>query len=143
MNRSEQGNGALPIENRSELTRFAWLSIGAAVFMIALKLAAYWITGSVGLLSDAIDSTINLISAVIALVMLFVAARPPDEEHAYGHDKAEYFSSGLEGGLIFIAALWIVYEAIMRLLNPQPLESPIIGLAVAAIALVSNALVEV
>jgi len=83
--------------NQPSLTRYAWLSISAAVVTIGLKLAAYLFTGSVGLLSDAIESLVNLIGAVVALVMLTIAAQPPDEEHAYGHSKAEYFSSGVEG----------------------------------------------
>src|SRR6266496_2092712 len=96
-------------EDRSGLTRFAWLSIAAAFATIALKAAAFWITGSVGLLSDAAESLVNLVGAVVALVMLTIAARPPDDEHAYGHGKAEYFSSGVEGALIFIAAITISY----------------------------------
>src|SRR6266496_339345 len=87
------------------LTHFAWLSIVAAVVTIALKAFAYLLTGSVGLLSDAIESLVNLIGGVMALAMLTVAARPADEDHAYGHTKAEYFSSGVEGALILIAAV--------------------------------------
>ena len=83
---------------RSTLTRFAWLSIAAAVVIIVLKSAAYWLTGSVGLLSDALESLVNLVAASVALVALTVAARPADEDHPFGHDKAEYLSSGLEGG---------------------------------------------
>ena len=83
------------------LTRYAWLSIGAALITIALKAAAWHFTGSVGLLSDAMESVVNLIGAVMALAMLTVAARPADETHAYGHYKAEYFSSGMEGAMMF------------------------------------------
>jgi len=122
------------MENRSELTRFAWLSIAAAVVTIGLKVTAFFITGSVGLLSDAAESIVNLIGGVVALTMLTIAARPPDDEHAYGHGKAEYFSSGVEGTLIFVAALFIGYTAVMRLLNPQPIEKVGVGLVVAAIA---------
>jgi cation diffusion facilitator family transporter len=126
------------MQNRSFLTRFAWLSIAAALVTIGLKVGAFLITGSVGLLSDAAESIVNLVGAVVALVMLTIAARPPDDEHAYGHDKAEYFSSGVEGTLIFFAALLIVWAAIPRLFNPQPIESAGIGLVVAAIASVIN-----
>lgn len=126
------------MENRAHLTRYAWLSIAAAIVTIGLKFAAYLITGSVGLLSDAAESLVNLVGAVVALIMLSIAARPPDDEHAYGHGKAEYFSSGVEGALIFIAALTIGYQAITRLLNPQPIESVGIGLIVAGIASVIN-----
>jgi cation diffusion facilitator family transporter len=122
------------VENRIQLTRFAWLSIGAALLTIGLKVAAFFITGSVGLLSDAAESVVNLVGAMVALVMLTIAARPPDDEHAYGHGKAEYFSSGVEGALIFIAAITIGYAALARLLNPEPIEDVGIGLVVAAIA---------
>ena len=88
----------------ANLTRFAWLSIGAAIITIALKTTAYWLTGSVGLLSDALESLVNLVAAIMALAMLTIAARPADEMHAFGYGKAEYFSSGLEGALILLAA---------------------------------------
>src|SRR5438552_4029062 len=130
------------MEDRSRLYRFAWLSIGAAIVMIMLKFAAYFITGSVGLLSDAADSIVNLVGAVVALAVLIVASRPPDEEHAYGYSKAEYFSSGVEGTLIFFVALGIFYTAIPRLVNPRPLESPVIGLVVAVIAAIINFVVS-
>jgi len=91
-----------PDVQRSRLTRFAWLSIAAAVVTISLKTAAYFITGSVGLLSDAVESVVNLIGGIMALAMLTVAARPADADHAYGHGKAEYFSSGVEGSLILV-----------------------------------------
>jgi divalent metal cation (Fe/Co/Zn/Cd) transporter len=100
---------------RSSLTRYAWLSIAAAVTTIALKAGAYLLTGSVGLLSDAIESLINLVAAGMALGMLTIAARPPDESHLYGHGKAEYFSSIVEGMLILVAAAGIAYTAIQRL----------------------------
>lgn len=126
------------MENRFQLTRYAWLSIGAAILTIGLKLAAFFITGSIGLLSDAAESIVNLIGGVVALVMLTIAARPPDDEHAYGHGKAEYFSSGVEGALIFVAAITIGYAAFRRLLNPQPIEDAGIGLLVAGVASAIN-----
>lgn len=100
------------------LTKFAWLSIAAALATIALKTGAWWITGSVGLLSDAAESVVNLVAAVIALVALTVAARPPDAEHHYGHGKAEYFSAAIEGLMIFVAAAVILVTAVQRLFNP-------------------------
>ena len=105
---------------KANLTRFAWLSIGAGVLTIGLKTTAYWVTGSVGLLSDALESLVNLVAAIMALAMLTVAARPADEIHAFGYSKAEYFSSGFEGALILLAAASIVWTAIPRLLVPQP-----------------------
>lgn len=116
--------------DRSGLTRFAWISVGAAVLTIGLKTIAYFLTGSVGLLSDALESIVNLVGATMALVMLAIAARPADKNHTYGHSKAEYFSSGIEGTLILAAAVSIIYTAIERLLNPQPLEKIGIGLLV-------------
>ena len=124
--------------NHAPLARFAWLSIGAAVVTIGLKAVAYLVTGSVGLLSDALESVVNLVGAVIALAMLTIAARPADEEHAYGHSKAEYFSSGVEGTLILIAALSIAFTAFQRLLDPQPLEQVGLGLAVSVVASLVN-----
>lgn len=129
------------VSDRKFLTRFAWISIGAAVLTIGLKTAAYFLTGSVGLLSDALESLVNLAGALMALAMLTVAARPADEDHAYGHSKAEYFSSGLEGGLILIAALSIIYAAIPRLIEPQPLEQVGLGLGVSVLASVINLVV--
>ncbi|MCW5873736.1 MAG: cation transporter [Anaerolineales bacterium] len=123
---------------RARLTKYAWLSIAAAVVTIGLKAAAYWVTGSVGLLSDALESLVNLAGAVLALGMLSLAATPPDEEHAYGHTKAEYFSSVIEGVLIILAAVSIAYTAIRGLLNPQPLESIGLGLAVSVLASLIN-----
>ncbi|HXU45816.1 MAG TPA: cation diffusion facilitator family transporter, partial [Thermoanaerobaculia bacterium] len=120
------------------LTRFAWLSIAAAVATIALKSAAYLLTGSVGLLSDAIESLVNLCSAIVALVMLTIAARPADERHLYGHSKAEYFSSGAEGALILIAAASILVAAIRRFVHPRAIEQVGIGLAVSAVAAAIN-----
>ena len=124
--------------NRPKLTRYAWLSIAAAVATIALKTAAWLITSSVGLLSDAAESGVNLIGALMALAMLTVAARPADEDHSYGHGKAEYFSSGLEGGLILIAALGIAGAAIPRLIHPQSLAQIGVGLIVSVGASLIN-----
>ena len=120
--------------DRKSLKRFAWLSIAAAIATISLKAFAYFLTGSVGLLSDALESFVNLAGAVMALAMLNIASRPEDKDHHFGHSKAEYFSSGMEGGFIIIAAAGIAYTAIERLINPQPLEQLGIGLAVSVAA---------
>ncbi len=120
------------------LTRFAWLAIAAAIVTITLKMIAYWLTGSVGLLSDALESIVNLVAAVAALIALIVAAREPDEEHAYGHGKAEYFSSGFEGLLILIAAVTILYTSIPRLFDPVAIESVGIGILVSSVATLVN-----
>ena len=125
----------------SSLTRFAWLSIAAAILTIALKAIAYLLTGSVGLLSDAMESFVNLVGAIMALAMLTIAARPADADHAYGHSKAEYFSSGVEGTLILLAAVSIVAAAIPRLIDPKPLEQVGIGLGVSVAASLVNLLV--
>ncbi len=127
--------------NRSFLARYAWLSIAAALATIGLKTCAYLLTGSVGLLSDALESLVNLAGAILALVVLTIAAQPPDEEHAYGHSKAEYFSSGVEGALILLAAISIAIAAVERLLNPRPLEAIGIGLAVSVVASLINLIV--
>ncbi len=123
---------------RSSLTRFAWLSIAAALTTIGLKSIAYLLTGSVGLLSDAVESLVNLAGALMALAMLTIAARPPDDDHTFGHSKAEYFASGVEGFLILSAALAIGYTAVSRLLDPQPLEQMGIGLLVSSAASLVN-----
>ncbi len=114
------------------LSRFAWLSIGAAVTTIALKTWAWRLTGSVGLLSDAMESVVNLAAAALALAMVTIAVRPPDEDHAFGHGKAEYVASGAEGALILLAAAGIAWAAVGRLLHPQPLERAGLGLLVSA-----------
>jgi len=124
--------------NRSSLTRFAWLSIAAAILTIALKGIAYLLTGSVGLLSDALESFVNLVGALMALAMLTIAARPADEDHAYGHSKAEYFSSGVEGTLILLAAASIAAAAIPRLITPKPIEQVGLGLGVSVAASLVN-----
>jgi cation diffusion facilitator family transporter len=120
------------------LTRFAWLSIGAALATMALKALAYLMTGSVGLLSDALESLVNLAGAIMALSMLTVAARPADEDHPHGHGKAEYFSAGVEGALILVAAASIAYAAAERLMHPRPLEQIGLGLAVSVLASMIN-----
>jgi cation diffusion facilitator family transporter len=124
--------------DRSRLLRFAWLSIAAALLTIGLKTVAYLLTGSVGLLSDALESLVNLAGALMALWMLSVAARPADADHPYGHDKAEYFSSGVEGALILVAAAGIAVAAAQRLLHPRPLEQIGLGLAVSVAASLVN-----
>lgn len=124
--------------SQSLLTRYAWLSVVAAISVLALKLGAWWLTGSVGLLSDALETSTNLGGALMALLMLRLAAQPPDDEHPHGHSKAEYFSSGFEGMLIFVASILILVQSLPRLWAPQPLEQPGIGLAVAALATVIN-----
>ncbi len=129
------------MKDRAALTRFAWLSIGAALATIALKTVAYFLTGSVGLLSDAIESLVNLAGAVMALLMLIIAARPADESHVFGHSKAEYFASLVEGSLILAAAAWIIVTAVNRLFHPEELQDLGIGLAVSAAASVINFIV--
>lgn len=116
------------------LTRFAWISIWAAISTIVLKTVAWWLTGSVGLMSDAIESLVNLAGGVMALWMLSVAAMPADEDHAFGHGKAEYFSSGVEGTLILLAAVSIMWAAVPRLFHPQALEGLGAGLLVSLAA---------
>jgi cation diffusion facilitator family transporter len=116
------------------LERFAWLSVVAALATIVLKTIAWWLTGSVGLLSDALESIVNLAAALLALTMLRVAASPPDENHPYGFSKAEYFAAGIEGALIVLAAAGILASAIPRLIEPQPLDSPGLGLGLSVAA---------
>lgn len=125
------------------LERFAILSIGAAVATIALKGVAWWVTGSVGLLSDALESFVNLAAAVMALSMLRLAATPPDKDHPYGFSKAEYLAAGIEGALIVLAAAGILFAALPRLVSPTPLETPGLGLALSAAASVINFAVAV
>lgn len=112
--------------------------MAVAVATISLKFVAYLLTGSVGLFSDAAESVVNLVAAVAALWALTLAARPPDEEHAFGHNKAEYFSSGLESALIIVAAAWIGFTAWSRLMDPQPLENVGIGLGITLVAAAVN-----
>jgi cation diffusion facilitator family transporter len=120
------------------LTRYAWLSIAAAIATILLKGVAWQMTGSVGLLSDAIESFVNLAGALMALWMLTLAALPADDDHAHGHGKAEYFSSAFEGFLILLAAFSIGYTAIERFMNPQPLDAVGVGLLVSVLASIIN-----
>ena len=120
------------------LRRYVYLSIGAAVTTIGLKGLAYLLTGSVGLLSDAMESLVNLVAALLALFLLTIAERPPDDEHAYGHTKAEYFSSAAEGALILLAAYSIASAALQRIADPQPLENVGIGLLVSVVASAIN-----
>ena len=121
-----------------DLSAYAWLSIGAAVTTIALKAFAAWLTGSVGLLSDAAESVVNLVAAVVALIVLKIAARPADADHQFGHSKAEYFSAVVEGVMIFVAAAFIIISAIGRLIDPQMPEQLGAGLAVSVIASLLN-----
>lgn len=130
-----QGTGA---NKQKSMTPYAWLSIMAALATIALKSYAYWLTDSVGLLSDAMESLINLVAAVIMLIVLGIAARPPDKSHAYGHEKIEYFSSGAEGIMILLAAFSIGYTAWERLSHPQPLRQLDIGIALSVLASLIN-----
>lgn len=127
--------------NYRRLYRYLYLSILAAVATIFLKTLAYLLTNSMGLLSDALESIVNLVAAVIALVMLRLASKPPDEDHAYGHSKAEYFSSIVEGTLILVAAFSIIWAAAGRLLRPQELNQPFLGLAISLVAGLINFLV--
>jgi cation diffusion facilitator family transporter len=120
------------------LERYAWLSVAAALATIALKTLAWWLTGSVGLLSDALESLLNLAAALLALSMLRLAAAPPDEAHPYGRYKAEYFASGIEGALIVFAAASIALSAVPRLMQPQPIEAPLAGIALSALATAIN-----
>lgn len=138
---SDTASDARPADGsgpRGHLTRFAWLSIAAALATIGIKAGAWWLTGSVGLLSDALESIVNLVAAGMTLWMLALSARPPSEEHAYGFSKAEYFASGLEGALIFAAALAIGWAAVDRLLHPQPIERVTLGLALSVGASLIN-----
>ena len=121
-----------------EVRTYLQLSVAVAVATIGLKTGAWWVSGSVSLLSDAMESLVNLAGAVFALVMVTVAARPPDEDHPYGHHKAEYFSSGFEGVLIIVAALAIMAAAVHRLWQPQPLEQLGLGLALSVASSVLN-----
>src|SRR3954451_734873 len=124
--------------NNTRLFRLLWLSIAAAVVTISLKATAYLLTGSAGLRSDAPESVVTLVPAVVALLALRWASKPADEEHAYGHQKAEYFSAGVEGALIFIAAISIAAAAVARLIHPQGIQDVGVGLAVSTAASAIN-----
>jgi cation diffusion facilitator family transporter len=126
-----------------DLARFAFLSIAAALVTMVLKLAAWLVTGSVGLLSDALESSVNLVAAVVMLIALRIAARPADETHEFGHDKAELFSAGAEGSMIIVAAAVIIWTAVARLLSPAPLQDVGVGLAISLVAAAINLLVSV
>lgn len=128
-------------EQTRDLSRYAWLSIAAAIATIALKTLAWQMTGSVGLLSDAAESVVNLVAAVAVLIALRVAAMPADKNHHFGHTKAEYFSAALEGLMIFVAALVIIYSAVERFINPRSIENVGIGLAISVVASVINGVV--
>lgn len=116
------------------LVRFMLLSLAAALVTMALKALAAVLTGSVGFLSDALESGVNLVAAIVALVALRVAGRPPDADHHFGHGKAEYLSALVEGAMIFVAAGAIVWTAVQRLMDPAPLEQPVLGLALTTVA---------
>ena len=118
----------------SPTQRVIIVSIAASITTMVLKFGAYFLTGSVSLLSDAAESSVNLIAALVAFVALTIVARPADREHNYGHDKAEYFSSGVEGGLILVAAVTIIYTAVQRFLHPTPLTDLGLGLVISLIA---------
>jgi cation diffusion facilitator family transporter len=131
-------NSSIPVS----LIHFAWISIAAAVITIVLKLNAYWLTNSVGLLSDALESFVNLLTAIVVLAALQISARPPDEEFTFGYSKIEFFSSGFEGGMILIAAVGIAFAAVQRLLHPQPLDQIGLGLLISASASLVNLMVS-
>jgi cation diffusion facilitator family transporter len=123
------------------LERLLWLSIAAALLTIGLKTGAWLLTDSVGLLSDAAESLVNLVAAIVALATVHWASQPPDPQHRYGHEKAEYFSAGLEGGMILLAALSIAWFATERLLHPAPLHQVGVGLVVSGVATAVNLMV--
>jgi cation diffusion facilitator family transporter len=121
-----------------QVASYLKLSVAVAVATIALKTGAWWLTGSVSLLSDAMESLVNLAGAIFALAMVTIAAQPPDEDHPYGHHKAEYFSSGFEGVLILVAALAIIVTSVDRWLHPQPLEGLSFGLGLSVLSSALN-----
>jgi cation diffusion facilitator family transporter len=126
------------VEKTVPLTRYAWLSIAAAIITISMKSAAYAITGSVGLLSDALESTVNLAAAIVALIALRILSRPANDEFSFGFSKVEYFSSGFEGGMILLASAAIIITAIPRLIHPVPLEQLGLGLIISVAASLIN-----
>ncbi|MGD8553106.1 MAG: cation diffusion facilitator family transporter [Anaerolineales bacterium] len=129
------------MKKQPSLTRYAWLSIGAAFLTMGIKAGGYLVTQSVGLLSDALESGVNLAAAFTALAALHIGSQPPDEDHAYGHQKVEYLSSGAEGGLISLAAIAIIITAAQRLLDLQPVEHLGIGLLLSSMASIVNLIV--
>ncbi|OJF92973.1 cation diffusion facilitator family transporter [Pararhizobium antarcticum] len=120
--------------------RIAFWGIPLAILVLGLKMLAWWMTGSVALLSDALESIVNVIAAIVAFVVIGYAAKPADADHPFGHYKAEYLSAVIEGVLIVVAALLIVWEAIPAVLEPRPMEAPVIGLAINVLAGVVNAI---
>lgn len=122
-----------------QVSAYLKLSVAVAVATIAMKAGAWWLTGSVSLLSDAMEALVNLAGATFALWMVTIAAHPPDDEHPYGHHKAEYFSSGFEGALILVASLAIIAAAVERLMNPQPLQRLGLGLGLTVLSSAMNA----
>jgi cation diffusion facilitator family transporter len=121
-----------------KVSTYLKLSVGVALATIVLKTGAWWVSDSVSLLADAMESLVNLAGAMFALAMVTIAARPPDEDHPFGHHKAEYFSSGFEGVLIFVAALAIIWAAVMRLRDPQPLDAVGLGIALSVVSSTLN-----
>ena len=127
----------------TSLERYAWLSVVAALATISLKTLAWWLTGSLGLLSDAMESFVNLAAALLALSMLRLAATPADKDYPHGRSKAEYFAAGVEGALIVLAAAGIVWAALPRIFDPRPLAMPLVGIALTGVATVINLAVGV
>ncbi len=143
VNRAARWVHTVPVTQPQNLTRFAWLSIAAAIATIALKTGAWLLTGSVGLLSDAAESVVNLVAAFVALLALRIAAQPADDDHQFGHSKAEFFSAAIEGVMIFVAAAAILVTSVQRFLDPQPLENVGIGLVISVVASLINGAVAV
>lgn len=125
------------------LIKFAWLSIATGIVVFGLKIGAWWFTGSVGLLSDALESIVNIVAAFIALAALRAAAKPADPMHHFGRGKAEYFSAQIEGFMILVAALIIVVTAAERFMSPKPLEQVGWGLAISTLASLLNGAVAI
>lgn len=121
-----------------DLSRYAWLSVATAILTMALRGGAFFLTGSMGFFSEALDSGVNLAAALLALWALNLAARPPDDDHAFGHEKIEYFSGGFEGSLILMAAAGIIWSAVPRLIHPVALEQVGLGAALTAFASLAN-----
>jgi len=120
-------------------TFYAWLSVATSIVTIVLKFAAYFLTGSVGLLSDAVEALVNIAAALVALAVLSYSAHAPDREHNFGHEKAQYFSSGIEGALVFVAAAAIIWTSVPRLFHPSPIEQVSLGLTLSVLASIANA----
>ena len=135
---SNQNNNTIP-----DLSKYGFLSLAVGLVVLTMKLAAWLVTGSVGLLSDALESLVNIAAAIVAIIALRAASRPPDRRHQFGHGKAEYFSALVEGGMICVAATLIIFSAVERLRDPQPLEEIGLGLIIAIAASVLNAIVAV